>query len=116
MRFNFLLALSSMMMGLIVLIIGLILKKKTTKIGQLNGFRNKHSMKNQGQWDFSQKVFAKNLMKYSWIPFLTSVLGFFVHEQNTAWGLWGVMISFLVCMTLAYFKTRDRINAKFDEK
>lgn len=115
MSFNFLLALSSMIMGSIVLIIGLILKKKPTKIGHVNGFRNKHSMKNQVQWDFSQKVFAKNLIKYSWIPFLTSVLGFFVNEQNTIWGLLGVVTSFLVCMALASFKTRNRINAEFDK-
>ena len=116
MSFNFLLALSSMIMGSIVLIIGLILKKKPTKIGHVNGFRNKHSMKNQVQWDYSQKVFAKSLIKYSWIPFLTSVFGFFVNEQNTLWGLWGVLMSFIFCMVLASFKTRDRINAEFDKK
>ena len=115
MSFNFLLAFSSMIMGSIVLIIGLILKKKLTKIGHVNGFRNKHSMKNQAQWDFSQKVFATNLIKYSWIPFLTSVLGFFVNEQNTPWGLWGVMTSFIMCMALACSKTRDKINAEFDK-
>ena len=116
MRFNFLLALSSIIMGSIVLIIGLYLKNKPTKIGHINGFRNKHSMKNQEQWDFSQKVFAENLLRHSWIPFLTSVLGFFVNEQNTLWGLWGVLTSFLVCMTLVSFKTREIINSKFDRK
>lgn len=116
MSFNFLLALSSIIMGSIVLIMGLILKKRPTKIGYVNGFRNKHSMENQAQWDFSQKIFAKNLIKYSWIPFLTSVLGFFVNKQNIAWGLWVVVTSFLICLALASFKTRDRINAEFEKK
>ncbi|MDL5514878.1 SdpI family protein [Arenibacter sp. M-2] len=116
MNFNFLLGLGSITFGSIVLIMGLILKKKPTKIGRVNGFRNKHSMKNQEQWDFSQKVFAKNLIKFSWIPFVTSVLGFFVNEQNTPWGLWGVMTSFLVCMAMASFETRNRINSEFDKK
>src|SRR5690606_22405585 len=113
MSFNFTLVLFSMIMGSIILIMGLILKKKPTKIGHVNGFRNKHSMKNQDQWDFSQKVFAENLIKYSGIPFLTSILGFFVNEYNTPWGLWGIMISFLVCMALVSFKTLDRINSEF---
>lgn len=116
MSFNFPLVLFSMIMGSTVLIMGLILKKKPTKIGHLNGFRNKYSMKNQEQWDFSQRVFAENLIKYSWIPFLTSILGFFVNENNTLWGLWGVMTSFLVCMALVSFKTRYRINSEFDKK
>ncbi len=116
MSFNFPLAFFSMLIGSIVLIFGLILKKKSTKIRYVNGFRNKHSMKNQEQWNFSQKVFAENLIKHSWIPFLTSVLGFFVNEQNTPWGLWGVMTSFLVCMASASFKTRNRINSEFDKR
>ncbi len=116
MSFNYPIALSSIIMGAIVLIMGLILKRKPTKIGHINGFRNKHSMKNQEQWDFSQKVFAENLIKYAWIPFLTSLLGFFVNEQYTPWGLLGVMTMFLVCMALASFKTRDRINLEFEKK
>ncbi len=116
MNFNFLLVLCSLMMGSSVLIIGFILKNNPTKIGFLNGFRNKHSMKNQEQWDFSQQVFAKNLILYSWIPFLTSVLGFFVNEQNTLWGIWGIMICYLLYLVVAVLKTRDLIHVEFDKE
>ena len=116
MSFNYSMALFSIVMGSIVFNMGIILKKKPTKIGHINGFRNKYSIKNQEQWDFSQKVFAENLIKYSWIPFLTSLLGFFINKHNTPWGLLGIMTIFLVSMALASFKTRDRINLEFEKK
>lgn len=100
-----------------VLIGGLIFKKNPPKeINWWYGYRSRRSMKNQEQWSFAQKAGAENMMKYSSIPFLTTITGFLIDEQHIGWSIGIVIISPLLWAFFTIYKTEVKLISEFDKK
>lgn len=113
MTFNVLIVLCSIVTGAIGLIGGLIFKKNPPKtINWWYGYRTKRSMENQEKWDFAQKVAAQHMILYSSIPFLTSVLGFFIDEDNIGLSIGVVTASTFLWLILSIFKTEKKLKLK----
>ncbi|NKI28170.1 SdpI family protein [Arenibacter sp. 6A1] len=117
MTFNFFIVFSSIVTGSIGLIGGMIFKKNPPKkINWWYGYRTKRSMENQEKWDYAQKIGAENMMKYSSIPFLTTILGFLIDIQNIVLSFGIVMISTLLWAFFSIYKTETKLKSKFDKK
>ena len=78
------------------------------------GYRTKRSMKNQDQWVFAQKAASENHMKYSYIPLLSSLLGFLINEKHVGWSFAVVTMSVLMWAFLTIYKTEMKLKQKFD--
>ncbi len=114
MTFNILIVISSLLTGLLALIAGLLFKKNPPKeINWWYGYRTKRSMKNQEQWDFAQKLGAKNMIKYSSIPFLTTVIGFIIDIKHIGWSIGIVVISALLWAFFSVYKTETKLISEF---
>lgn len=117
MTFNFLIVFSSIVTGIIALIGGIIFKKNPPKkINWWYGYRTKRSMENQEKWDFAQRVGAENMMKYSSIPFLTTILGFLIDKQHLVLSFGIIMISTLLWAFFSIYKTETKLKSEFDKK
>nr|WP_297787948.1 SdpI family protein [uncultured Allomuricauda sp.] len=117
MIFNSIIVLSSIVSGCLALIAGLVFKNNLPKkINWWYGYRTKRSMKNQEQWDFAQKLGAKNMIKFSVIPFLTSVLGFFIDEKHIGWSIGIVAASSVLWAFFSIYKTETKLISKFDKR
>ncbi len=117
MVFNSIIVLSSIVSGSLALIAGLILKNNAPKkINWWYGYRTKRSMKNQEQWDFAQKLGAKNMIRFSLIPFLTTILGFFVDEKHLGWSIGIVVASTILWAFFSIYKTETKLISEFDNR
>ena len=115
MIFNSIIVLSSIVSGSLALIAGFILKNKPPKkINWWYGYRTKQSMKNQEQWDFAQKLGAKNMIRFSLIPFLTTILGFFIDEKHVGWSIGIVAVSTIVWAFFSIYITETKLTSEFD--
>lgn len=100
-----------------VLIGGMIFKMNPPKnINWWYGYRTKRSMENQEKWDFAQKISAENMMKYSSIPFLTTILGFLIDKQYIILSFGIVMMSTLLWGFFSIYKTETKLKSEFDKK
>lgn len=114
MTFNGIIILPCLLTGAIALIGGQIFKNNPPKhINWWYGYRTKRSMKNQKQWDFAQKLGAKNMIKYSLIPFLTSLLGFFIDTEHIGWSIGSVVVSTLLWAFFSIYKTETKLISEF---
>lgn len=116
MTFNILIVFSSLLTGLVALVGGLLFKKYPPKeINWWYGYRTKLSMKNQEQWDFAQKLGAKNMIKYTSILFLTTLLGFVIDIKHTEWSIGIVVASTILWAFLSIYKTETKLMSKFEK-
>ncbi|MGB5318592.1 SdpI family protein [Eudoraea sp.] len=114
MTFNIIIIVPSLMTGLLVLIGGLIFKKNPPKkINWWYGYRTKRSVKNQEQWDFAQKLGAKNMIKYSLIPFLTTIFGFVIDIKYVGGSIGIVVFSTVLWAFLTIYETETKLISKF---
>ncbi|MEX0312921.1 MAG: SdpI family protein [Allomuricauda sp.] len=117
MTFNIIIVLSSILTGAMGLIGGLIFKKNPPKkINWWYGYRTKRSMENQEKWDFAQKLGAENMMKYSSITFLTTLLGFLIDEQHIGLSIGIVILSSLLWAFFSIYRTEAKLISEFDKK
>lgn len=117
MTFNFLIVFSSIVTGAIGLIGGIIfLKNPPKKINWWYGYRTKRSMENQEKWDFAQKIGAENMIKYSSIPFLTTIFGFLIDKQYIVLSFGIVTISALLWAFFSIYKTETKLKSEFNKK
>ncbi|SHG48342.1 SdpI family protein [Flagellimonas flava] len=117
MTINALILLPSILAGAMTFIGGLIFKRNPPKkINWWYGYRTKRSMENQEKWDFAQKIGAENMMKYSLIPFLTSILGFLIDQQHIGLSIVIVILSALAWAFFSIYRTEAKLKSEFDHK
>lgn len=113
--FNVLIFLSCVVMGLLGLIAGYYLKKYPPKhINGFYGYRTRRSMKNQKHWEMAQQLGAKNMMHYSSIPLISSILGFFIDENQILLSCGIVLGSTLAWAFFSIFKTERQLKSNLD--
>ena len=117
MTFNFLIVFTSIATGTVGLIGGVVFKvNPPKKINWWYGYRTKRSMENQETWDCAQKTSAQNMMKYSSISFLTSLLGFIIDKQYIVLSFGIVLLNVLLWAFLSIYKTEIKLKSEFDNK
>lgn len=105
------------MTGGIALIGGMIFKNNPPReINWWYGYRTKRLMKSQEQWDYAQKLAASNMIKYSAIPFLTTVFGFFIKIEYFGWSISIVAISTILWAFFSIYKTETKLISEFKKK
>ena len=88
--------------GLLFLLSILFYQFPPKKINSLYGYRTVKAMQNQQIWDFANGVFNKNLLIYSGISLLGSVLlASFTSKELT----WQPMLLVLLCIVVSILKT-----------
>ncbi len=117
MTFNFLIICSGIVTGTIGFISGMILKKNPPKnISWWYGYKSKRAMENQEKWNYAQVIAAENMMKYSSIPFLTIILGFFIDRQHFFLSLGIVLVSSFFMVLYVIYMTETKLKSEFDKK
>lgn len=113
--FNFVIFFSCMVTGGIGIIGGKLLKKHPPKhINGWYGYRTRLSMKNQKHWEVAQQLGAKNMMRYSSIPLISSLLGFFIDEDLILLSSGIVLGSTLAWAFFSIYKTERQLKSRFD--
>jgi uncharacterized membrane protein len=83
------------------------------KINSLYGYRTVKAMQNEQIWDFANSVFNKNLLIYSGISLLGSVLlASFTSKELT----WQPMLLVLLCIVVSILKTERSLTDNFTEE
>ena len=83
------------------------------KINSLYGYRTVKAMQNEQIWDFANSVFNKNLLIYSGISLLGSVLlACFTSKELT----WQPMLLVLLCIVVSILKTERSLTDNFTEE
>lgn len=91
---------------MLALISGILFKKNPPKeINLWYGYRTKRSMRNQERWDFAQKIGADNMIRYSSIPFLTTVFSFFIAIEHVEWSIGIVVTGAILWAFFSIYKT-----------
>lgn len=99
--------------GLLFLLSILFYKFPPKKINSLYGYRTVKAMQNQQIWDFANGVFNKNLLIYSGISLLGSVLlASFTSKELT----WQPMLLVLLCIVVSILKTERSLTDNFTEE
>ena len=99
--------------GLLFLLSILFYKFPPKKINSLYGYRTVKAMQNQQIWDFANGVFNKNLLIYSGISLLGSVLlASFTSKELT----WQHMLLVLLCIVVSILKTERSLTDNFTEE
>lgn len=99
--------------GLLFLLSILFYKFPPKKINKLYGYRTVKAMQNQQIWDFANGVFNKNLLIYSGISLLGSVLlASFTSKELT----WQPMLLVLLCIVVSILKTERSLTDNFTEE
>lgn len=115
--FNVLIFLSCLVTGLLGLIAGYYLKKYPPKhINGFYGYRTPRSMKNQKHWDLAQQLGAKNMMRYSSIPLVSSLLGLFIDEKQILLSCGIILVSTLAWAFFSIYKTEQQLQSRFDHE
>lgn len=99
--------------GLLFLLSILFYKFPPKKINRLYGYRTVKAMQNQQIWDFANGIFNKNLLIYSGISLLGSVLlASFTSKELT----WQPMLLVLLCIVVSILKTERSLTDNFTEE
>ncbi|WP_304145585.1 SdpI family protein [Mesoflavibacter zeaxanthinifaciens] len=103
----------SFLSGIIFIITGFIMLKFPPKnINMLYGYRTTRSMKNQEQWDFSQKYSAKLLILCGVFLILTSNISLIITINNKAKLFISLALIFGSVIFLL-FKTENELKKRF---
>lgn len=103
----------SFLSGIIFIITGFImLKFPPKKINMLYGYRTNRSMKNQEQWDFSQKYSAKLLMLCGLFLTLISNISLLITLNNKA-KLFISLALIIGSVIFLLFKTENELKKRF---
>lgn len=114
-NFNVLIFLSCLVTGAIGWIGGRLFKKYPPKhINAFYGYRTRRSMKNQKHWDLAQQLGAQNMMRYSRIPLVSSLLGLFIDENQILLSCGIVLGSTLTWAFFSIYKTEQQLKSKLD--
>lgn len=104
---------TSFLSGIIFMITGFVMFKFPPKnINMLYGYRTTRSMKNQEQWDFSQKYSAKLLMFCGVFLILTSNISLLITINNKAKLFISLALIFGSVIFLL-FKTENELKKRF---
>ncbi|WP_027880355.1 SdpI family protein [Mesoflavibacter zeaxanthinifaciens] len=104
---------TSFLSGIIFMITGFVMFKFPPKnINMLYGYRTTRSMKNQEQWDFSQKYSAKILMFCGVFLILTSNISLLITINNKAKLFISLALIFGSVIFLL-FKTENELKKRF---
>ena len=99
--------------GLLFLLSILFYKFPPKKINSLYGYRTVKAMQNQQIWDFANSVFNKNLLIYSGISLLGSVLlASFTSKELT----WQPMLLVLLSVLVSVIKTERGLSDNYTEE
>ena len=99
--------------GLLFLLSILFYKFPPKKINSLYGYRTVKAMQNQQIWDFANGVFNKNLLIYSGISLLGSVLlASFTSKELT----WQPMLLVLLSVLVSIIKTERGLSDNYTEE
>ena len=99
--------------GLLFLLSILFYKFPPKKINSLYGYRTVKAMQNQQIWDFSNGIFNKNLLIYSGISLLGSVLlASFTSKELT----WQPMLLVLLSVLVSIIKTERGLSDNYTEE
>tara|TARA_B100001971_G_C18109308_1_gene493292 strand:+ start:106 stop:453 length:348 start_codon:yes stop_codon:yes gene_type:complete len=103
----------SFLSGILFIIAGFImLKFPPKKINMLYGYRTNSSMKNQEQWDFSQKYSAKLLMLCGLFLILVSNISLLITLNNKA-KLFISLALIIGSVMFLLFKTENELKKRF---
>jgi|SRR5690554_164524 len=115
MIFNPLIVVPILFTVLINLIYGNYWKNNPPKeINKYYGYRTKTSMKTQERWDFSQKVGAQKMIKYSYYLSLSSFLGFLIKIEYVGLSISISVICIILWAFMLIYKTEMAIRRKFE--
>ena len=104
---------TSFLSGIIFMITGFVMFKFPPKnINMLYGYRTTRSMKNQEQWDFSQKYSAKLLILCGVFLILTSNISLIITINNKAKLFISLALIFGSVIFLL-FKTENELKKRF---
>lgn len=104
---------TSFLSGIIFMITGFVMFKFPPKnINMLYGYRTTRSMKNQEQWDFSQKYSAKLLILCGVFLILTSNISLLITINNKAKLFISLALIFGSVIFLL-FKTENELKKRF---
>ena len=104
---------TSFLSGIIFIITGFVMFKFPPKnINMLYGYRTTRSMKNQEQWDFSQKYSAKLLILCGVFLILTSNISLIITMNNKAKLFISLALIFGSVIFLL-FKTENELKKRF---
>lgn len=99
--------------GLLFLLSILFYKFPPKKINSLYGYRTVKAMQNQQIWDFANGIFNKNLLIYSGISLLGSVLlASFTSKELT----WQPMLLVLLSVLVSVIKTERGLSDNYTEE
>lgn len=99
--------------GLLFLLSILFYKFPPKKINSLYGYRTVKAMQNQQIWDFANGIFNKNLLIYSGISLLGSVLlASFTSKELT----WQPMLLVLLSVLVSIIKTERGLSDNYTEE
>ena len=99
--------------GLLFLLSILFYKFPPKKINSLYGYRTVKAMQNQQIWDFANGIFNKNLLIYSGISLLGSLLlASFTSKELT----WQPMLLVLLSVLVSIIKTERGLSDNYTEE
>ena len=99
--------------GLLFLLSIIFWKFPPKKINNLYGYRTVKAMQNKQIWDFANSVFNKNLLIYSGISLLGSLLlASFTSKELT----WQPMLLVLLSLLVSVIKTERGLSDKYTEE
>jgi len=99
--------------GLLFLLSIIFWKFPPKKINNLYGYRTIKAMQNEQIWDFANSVFNKNLLIYSGISLLGSLLlASFTSKELT----WQPMLLVLLSVLVSVIKTERGLSDKYTEE
>ena len=99
--------------GLLFLLSIIFWKFPSKKINNLYGYRTVKAMQNEQIWDFSNSIFNKNLLIYSGISLLGSLLlASFTSKELT----WQPMLLVLLSVLVSVIKTERGLSDKYTEE
>ena len=99
--------------GLLFLLSIIFWKFPPKKINNIYGYRTPRTMRSIEIWNFANNIFNRNLLNYSGISLLGSLLlANFSSKELT----WQPMILVLLCVVVSIVKTERSLNDNFTEE
>ncbi len=90
----------------------MMLKWPPKKINSLYGYRTERSMRNQENWEFSQRYSAKKMIFWGFIYFISSGLGFFINLTEIA--ATGISLGLLILICFLIYKQVENALKQFE--
>ena len=82
------------------------------KINSLYGYRTNRTMLNETIWNFANKFFTKELLKYAGISFVAALL-LVIFNKTLSWQPMAIM---LLSLAVSVIKTEQVLTKNFDEE